>query len=159
MVDCGTHQIDLAQWWSGSAVVAQEGFGAWADGYEAPDHLWAHLDHADGTHTAVEMSYSYGHTAREPESSFKYELIGTDGLILYDRNSSRFELRNGEGTFAQTYHQEKGFDAMHVAFGQALQSGVAGDLPTAREGLRVTEIATQLTQQAIDRRRQASVTP
>lgn len=40
MVDCGTHQIDLAQWWAGSPVHTVKGFGAWADDYEAPDHCW-----------------------------------------------------------------------------------------------------------------------
>ena len=74
MIDCGTHQIDLATWWSGSQVERCVGHGAWADSYDAPDHVWGHLDHADGTHTMVEMSYSYGHTAAEPISSFKYEL-------------------------------------------------------------------------------------
>lgn len=152
MVDCGTHQIDLAQWWSGSPVVKHQGFGAWADTYEAPDHTWAHLDHANGTHTMVEISYSYAFTAKEPESSFKYELIGTEGVIIYDRNISRFELRNNHGTFPQQYHEEKGFHAMHHAFALALETGQAGDLPTAEEGLVVTDIATDVTRQAMQGR-------
>ncbi len=152
MIDCGTHQIDLAQWWTQSPVIRCTGHGAWADDYPAPDHLWAHLDHENGAHTMIEMSYSYGHTARQPISMFKYELIGSDGMILYDRNISRFELRNAHGTFHQTYHQEKDFPSMYRAFARALQTGEAGDLPTAQEGVRVTELAIQATEQAITTR-------
>ena len=65
MVDCGTHQIDLATFWLGSEVVRFEGHGAWVDEYEAPDHVWLHLDHANGAHTMVEISYSYYHTSAQ----------------------------------------------------------------------------------------------
>jgi len=34
------------------------GHGAWVDDYEAPDHVWLHMDHASGAHTTVEVSYS-----------------------------------------------------------------------------------------------------
>ena len=149
MVDCGTHQIDLAQWWADSPVREVSGHGAWADNYEAPDHCWAQLTHENGTHTSVEMSYSYGHTVAEPLSIFTYELIGSEGLILYDRNHSRFELRNAQGTHRQQYHEEKGFHEMYAALARALQTGEPGNLPTDAQGLRVTEIAVQATRQAI----------
>ncbi|MEO1236092.1 MAG: Gfo/Idh/MocA family oxidoreductase [Planctomycetota bacterium] len=149
MVDCGTHQIDLAQWWLGSAVVRAQGFGAWADEYDAPDHVWAHLDHADGAHTCVEMSYSYGHTTKDADSSFVYELIGSDGVIVYDRNIGRFELRDARGVHRMPFHHEKDFAGMHRAFRDALETGEPGDLPTAEEGLRVTDLAVQTTEQAV----------
>ncbi len=149
MVDCGTHQIDLAQWWLGSPVVRATGHGAWADEYEAPDHVYAHLDHDNGTHTMVEMSYSYGHTMKEPENSFVYQLIGTEGVINYDRNISRFEMRNMHGTHILEYHHEKDFGGMYRAYAQALHTGEAGNMPTAIEGLRVTDLAVEVTEQAI----------
>lgn len=149
MVDCGTHQIDLAQWWLGSPVVKAAGHGAWADTYDAPDHVYAHLDHANGCHTMVEMSYSFGHTMKDPESSFVYQLIGTDGVITYDRNIGRFELRNREGTQMLDYHHEKDFAGMYRAYAQALETGTAGNLPTAAEGLRVTDLAVNVTEQAM----------
>ena len=149
MVDCGTHQIDLAQWWTGSPIERVSGHGAWADEYEAPDHTWAQLTHANGAHTCVEISYSYGHTVRDPHSVFQYELIGSEGMILYDRNHSRFELRNATGTYPQQYFEEKGFEPMHHAFAKALQTGKPGNLPTAAEGLRVTDIAVDATAQAV----------
>src|SRR5690606_29064819 len=83
MVDCGVHQIDLARWWTQRPVTRWTAAGAWVDTYEAPDHVYLHLDHEGGIHTLVEISYSYGHTCAEPISQFTYELIGTGGLIRY----------------------------------------------------------------------------
>ena len=58
MVDCGVHQIDLARWWLGSEVARWSAAGAWVDDYEAPDHLYLHMDHECGAHSMVEISYS-----------------------------------------------------------------------------------------------------
>jgi predicted dehydrogenase len=69
MVDCGTHQIDLSLFWLGSEVVAFSSHGAWVDEYEAPDHIWLHLDHANGTHSMIEMSYSCHHTSKRSENT------------------------------------------------------------------------------------------
>jgi len=156
MVDCGTHQIDLAAWWLGRPIQAWTGHGAWTDtddAYDCPAHIWAHLTHAAQpgvapTHTAVEMSYGYGHTAHDADSSFKYELIGTDGVIVYDRNPGRFELRNAAGTTPLTYHEEKNFDAMHQAWACLLETGDPGHLATAEEALAATRIALEVTRQA-----------
>lgn len=160
MVDCGTHQIDLATWWLGRPVDAWTGHGAWTDAddaYVCPGHIWAHLTHAARAgagpqarpaHTAVEMSYGYGHTAREADSSFVYELIGTDGVIVYDRNPGRFELRNARGTTRMAYHEEKNFDAMHRAWARLLETGDPGHLATAEEALTATRIALEVTRQA-----------
>lgn len=150
MVDCGVHQIDLAQWWTGSEVVRQTASGAWVDNeYEAPDHVWLHLDHENSAHTAVEMSFSYTHTAKEPIAHFSYHLIGTDGLIRYDRDGWHFEMRNSEGTTYFPGSDEKNFVGMYHAWRDALHTGDAGDLPTGRDGLRVTRIARSATEQVI----------
>ena len=46
MVDRGVHQIDLARWWLQQEVVRWSGHGVWVEDYEAPDHLYLHMDHA-----------------------------------------------------------------------------------------------------------------
>jgi len=63
MVDCGVHQIDLARWWLNSDVQLQHSEGAWVDDYEAPDHMYLHMKHANKVHTMLEISYSYCFTA------------------------------------------------------------------------------------------------
>ncbi|MDB5321451.1 MAG: oxidoreductase [Phycisphaerales bacterium] len=146
MVDCGVHQIDLARWWLGSEVKRTVGTGAWVDEHEAPDHVYLHLDHDSGAHTMVEMSYSYGHTSKDQRCHFVYELIGTDGLIRYDRQARIFELVNHQGTKHLTWTEEKNFDGMYTEFVRALQTGQPGNMPTGRDGLAATRLARVATE-------------
>jgi predicted dehydrogenase len=150
MVDCGVHQIDLALWWLSSDVVRQYATAAWVDRENtAPDHVWLHLDHANGAHTMVEMSFAYCHTAREPVNRFVYEIIGTGGLIRYDRDGWRLEVRNESGTYFLPGASEKDFHGMYEAWRDALESGHLGDVPSAEQGLRVTRIARSATAELI----------
>ena len=152
MVDCGTHQIDLAAFWLGSPVVGYAGLGAWVDDYAAPDHMWLHLDHACGAHTVVEISYSYHHTSKTKRREFVYELIGTQGVIRYDREAQSFTLENAAGSQRFAFHPEKDFVGMYDAFAAALATGQSALLTSAADGMRVTEIARDATDQAIERR-------
>jgi predicted dehydrogenase len=154
MVDCGVHQIDLARWWTGSEIVHQQAAGAWVDNdYEAPDHVWLHLDHASGCHTAVEMSFSYTHTAKEPINHFSYHVIGTDGLIRYDRDGWHFEVRNSHGTEFLPGASEKDFEGMYREWSHALHTGELRDMPTGRDGLVATRLARTATEECIAQRR------
>jgi predicted dehydrogenase len=152
LVDCGVHQIDLARFWLGSEVTGWTVAGAWVDEYEAPDHVWLHMDHENGAHTTVEMSYSYCHTAAEPLNRFTYELIGSDGMILYDRGAKRFEMRTSEGTTRFEYAPEKNFAGMYEAFARALVAGESDVLPTGRDGLVAARISRQATDRLIGQR-------
>lgn len=149
MVDCGVHQIDLARWWLKSEVVDFRAEGVWVDEFEAPDHMYVHLDHDNGAHTMVEMSYSYCHTAKEPIHHFTYQLIGTDGLIRFDREQKIFEVRNKEGTQQLPFAGEKNFAGMYVAFAEALKKGGSDVLPTGEDGRIATHIARTATEQVM----------
>jgi predicted dehydrogenase len=156
MVDCGVHQIDLALWWLRSDIVRQRAAGVWVDQeYAAPDHVYLHLDHANGVHTAVEVSFSYSHTAKEPVNRFLYEVIGTRGLIRYDRDGWRFEVRNESGTHYLPGASEKDFHGMYAAWRDALERGELGDVPSGVQGLRVTRIARSATDELIAERARA----
>ena len=156
MVDCGVHQIDLARWWLGSEVEWQRGIGVWIDDYDAPDHVFLHMGHACGAHTMVEMSFSYNATSREPRSHFQYELIGSDGVIRYNREEHSFELRNSHGTQWLAWHPEKNFAGLHAEFAHALWTGEMRDMPTAMDGLIATRIARLATEEAIRDRERTS---
>ena len=147
MVDCGVHQIDLARWWLKQEVIGWTAAGAWVEDHEAPDHVYLHLQHERGTHSTVEISFSYGHTARERVSSFIYEIVGTDGVIRFDRERRLFELRNSEGTTQLPYDHVKAFPQMYAAFHKALVDGSIADLPTGRDGRIATSLATAATEQ------------
>ena len=149
MVDCGVHQIDLARWWLDSEVVQVRGSGAWVSTYEAPDHVYAHLDHDCGAHTFVEMSFTYGHTSRVPSPVFTYEIIGTGGVIRYDREGYRFEILDGSGLRAVPGASEKNFDGMYAAWRDAITAGSLTGLPDAEAGMRCMELAQEATRQAM----------
>ena len=97
----------------------------------------------------VEMSFSYNATSKEPRSNFRYELIGTDGVIRYHREERSFEIRNSHGTQFLAWHPEKNFYGMHQEFAHAIESGQDRFMPTAYDGLAATKIARRATEQAI----------
>ena len=95
MIDCGVHMIDLARWWLDSEVIASSGTGAWVSNYEAPDHMFLHLEHQGLQHSYVEMGFTYGHTAKYPAPVFTYDVIGTGGSL---HNRERVVLwKRGQG--------------------------------------------------------------
>ncbi len=149
MVDCGVHQIDLARWWLGSEVREVTAAGAWVAGYEAPDHMYLHLNHENGAHTMVETSFSYGHTVREPRPQFTYDLIGDGGVLRYDRDGYILEARHGEGTLRVHGASEKNFDGMYHEFAKALSTGKPGEMATGQDGVIATRIARDATNQLI----------
>jgi hypothetical protein len=118
------------------------------DEYDAPDHVWAHLDHANGAHTMVEISYSYHHTARRKRQEFVYELIGTQGVIRYDREAQSFSIDTDEGSQKLPFHHEKDFTRMYVEWAASLHGRPAPLLASAATGQRVTDTARQVTEQA-----------
>lgn len=156
LVDCGVHQIDLARWWLGSEVEWQRGIGVWVDDYEAPDHMYLHMGHHCGAHTMVEVSFSYNNCSKEPRSHFQYEIIGTDGVMRYNREEHTFELRNSHGTQWLPWHGEKNFAGLYHEFAKALATGNDGLMPTAKDGLIATRIARLATEEAIRERDQPS---
>ncbi len=155
MVDCGVHQIDLARWWTGSEISHVTGIGAWVEieGYENPDHVYLHADHANGCHTAVEISFTYGHTASEGRCDFWYELIGTEGLIRYNRQHRYFECVNRHGTQHLNWTEEKNFHGMYWELERALRTGDPGNMPTAKDGLIATKLARLATEAAVNWRK------
>jgi len=152
MVDCGVHQIDLARWWLNSEVSRWTAAGAWVEEYDAPDHMYVHLDHECGAHTMVEISYSYCHTAAEPIHHFTYQLIGTEGLIRYERSGHLLEVRDATGTRQLPAAGEKNFEGMYAAFARALVRGSSQELPSGGDGLAATRIAREATEQVMARR-------
>lgn len=148
MVDCGTHQIDLARWWLGQEVIAEAGHGAWIDEQPYPDHVWLHLTHANGVHTMVEMSYAYTHTAAQPRyDQFRYELIGTEGVIRYDHDGKLFEVRNSTGTTTLPYdHEAKNFRGIYQDFARFLATGEVGDLGSVHDGSEAVRLARTVTE-------------
>jgi predicted dehydrogenase len=151
MIDCGVHFLDLLRWWTGQECTTYDCHGAWLADYEAPDYMVACLQMSGGLLSQVEVSFSYGHTAREASSRFRYELIGTGGVISYDRNGWRTELRNGEGTVIGPSASEKGFVEMYESMAECMKLNAKWG-PTFADGQIALNLADSLTAQARNQR-------
>jgi predicted dehydrogenase len=158
LVDCGVHKIDLARWWLDSEIVNFQGIGAWVDEYEAPDHIYLHMDHANGVHTMIEMSFSYCHTSLETDERYEIHIIGTEGVILYDRTLGRVELRSSKETWKKSVDSAKAFQTMYATFLTALETHQRNLMPSGFDGLIATRIARQATDMALQNKPQSSKT-
>ena len=142
IVDCGVHQIDLARWWTGSEIVRFAAHGTRIDDdHPCPDHVCIHATHANGVHAMIESSFSYGHTAKDPQVQYSFEAIGTDGVIRFDHGTTSFTLANSAGTTQFPYQPEKNFHAMYAQLVRAIESGDPGEFATGEDGLIATRIA------------------
>lgn len=153
MIDCGVHFIDLARIFTGSEIVDAQGSGAWVAEYEAPDWCLGTLTHENGAVTMVEVGFTYGHTVKEPRAIFTYDLIGSGGTARFERELSRLELRNGEGTVQAHGGWEKDFVGMYVWWAEALKTGVLGPLAGAKDARIASKWAFRLTETAINAKR------
>jgi predicted dehydrogenase len=152
LIDCGTHQIDLARWWTGSEVAEYHAEGAWLTDYKAPSHVFLHLRHENGMRSAIEVSYSYTHNSRDPREIFTYDLIGDGGVLHYDRDGWQLEARGAE-THVGRGASEKNFHGMYEGLRDALTSGDPGDMPSGEDGLIATQLAHRATDEMIQRRK------
>ena len=78
-------------------------------------------------------------------------MIGTEGVIRYDRDGWVFEVRTKHGTHRLPGASEKNFEGLYAAWAQALETGDRSDLPTGFDGLRATQIAREATESVIAR--------
>lgn len=155
LVDCGVHQIDLARWWLGSDLDVEYASGVWFDefdGVDAPEHVTAHLS-GGGAQVLVEISFAYAHRSPSRLPTFSYEVIGTDGVIRYRREERDFVLLDSDGRHELDWAHEKSFEGMYLDLAAALH-GEDHALPTGREGVAATLLASEATAQAVTRRRE-----
>jgi predicted dehydrogenase len=132
LIDCGVHQIDLIRWMTGLEVRRYDAHGAWISNYESPDYILAYLQLEGGVTASVEVSFTYGHTAKEPLSWFSYEVIGTGGVARYDRNGYVLEARNGQGILTAPGASEKDFEGMYQQFAEFVHTGKVHRMQSSR---------------------------
>ena len=150
--DCGVHLIDIARFWTGAEPIRWRGIGSWADDYDAPDHVWGHLDFSNGMHVMAETSISYGHVCANRLMAYRYDIIGTDGVIRYDKTSSTFELQNAQGVQTFAFAEEKDFAEMYRAMFNARSTGDFSGMPMLEDGAIATKIALAITREAMAER-------
>ena len=147
--DCGVHLVDLARFWTGAEPVRWRGIGSWADDYAAPDHVWGHLDFDNGMHLMAETSISYGHVCANRLMAYRYDIIGTDGVIRYDKGTATFELQDAAGVHAFDFAEEKDFAGLYRTLLEARRTGDDSAMPSIEDGAIATKIAIAVTREAL----------
>lgn len=93
-----------------------------------------------------------GDTQSQGLETVVYELIGTEGVIRYDREAHTFTMSNSRDTCDFKFEHEKNFEGMCREFAKALHTGKPGLLTTAEAGMKVSDIAREATNEAIRKR-------
>ena len=78
-------------------------------------------------------------------------MIGTKGIIRYDRGSELFEMRNDKGLFTFDFSPEKNFAALYVHYRDALEQGGSDLLPTGLDGLMAAKISRESVERLMAR--------
>ncbi len=147
MIDCGVHEIDLARWWAGADVKKFSSHGTRIDDdYPIPDHIYIHITHENGVHSMVESSFSYGHTAKEQQVHFRFEAIGTGGVIGFNHDKHEFYLATPAGTTQLEFSSGKNFHDMYAQFAKLIETGDMGTFATAEDGIIATRVARDATE-------------
>jgi len=100
-------------------------------------------------HVMAETSISYGHVCANRLMAYRYDIIGTDGVIRYDKTSSTFELQNARGVQTFDFAEEKDFAEMYRAMIDARSTGDFSGVPTLEDGAIATRIAIDITREAM----------
>lgn len=119
--------------------------------------MYLHVGREWGAHITVEVGFSYSAISQEPRTHFVYERVGTDGVILYNREKHPFEVRNSRGTQHLPWHPEKSLVGMCKEFAHSLGAGQPQQMPTARDGVVASRIAQGAKQDAIRTRQQPAL--
>ena len=146
MIDCGVHEIDLARWWACADVKTYASHGTRIDDdYPVPDHIYIHITHNNGVHSMVESSFSYGHTAKDQQVHYRFEAIGTDGVICFNHDKHEFFLAQPTGTTQFEFNPGKNFHDMYAQFKTLIETGDLGTFATAEDAMIATRIARDAT--------------
>lgn len=146
MIDCGVHEIDLAPFWAGAPIEKFSSHGTRIDDvYPTPDHICIHATHANGVHSMMEASFSYTHTAKHPQVHYRFEAIGTDGVVCFNYDKREFFLANSTGTTHFEFTSEKSFGGMYAQFRQLIDTGDRGTFATGEDALIASKIARLAT--------------
>lgn len=152
--DCGMHYVDVARWYADSEYDHWHAQGLRMWGWPDPWWVNAHGHFANGIVFNITQGFVYGQQAETKVNHCGLEAIGTKGVVRmqHDFHTVRIEFHgiNKTATREGPYGGKK-LDVLCERFAQALDSGDAGHLPSARDSV----IASEVSQAMLDAARQA----
>jgi predicted dehydrogenase len=142
--DCGMHYVDVARWYADSEYDKwhAQGIRMWS----GKDPWWvnAHGHFENGVVFNITQGFVYGQLAEKKVVRCGLEAIGTKGVVRmqHDFYTVRIEFHGVTHTeIKEGPYGGKKLDVMCKRFAEALDSGDASLLPTARDSVIASEVS------------------
>ncbi|MDE0838930.1 MAG: gfo/Idh/MocA family oxidoreductase, partial [Kiritimatiellae bacterium] len=142
--DCGMHYVDVARWYAGSEFDTWHAQGVRMWSWKDPWWINAHGCFKNGIVFSITQGFSYGQMAETKVVRCGIDVIGTKGVIRmqHDFGTARIEFHGVSRTeVKEGPYGGKKLDVMCERFAQALDTGVPGLLPTARDSVIASEVS------------------
>ena len=143
--DCGMHYVDVARWYAGSEYDRWHALGVRM--WSWPDPWWVnvHGQFKSGVVFSITQGFTYGQLAETSVGvNCGIDVIGTKGVVRmqHDFRTVRIQYHGVSHTEQKEGpYGGKKLDVMCERFAQALETGDAGLLPTARDSVVASEVS------------------
>ncbi len=147
--DCGMHYVDVARWYAGSEYKQWHAQGVRMWSWDDPWWVNVHGQFENGVTFGITQSFAYGQMAKEKTIHCGLEILGTQGLVRmrHDFKTVTIEYHGvNKSETKQGPYGNKKTDVMVERFAQALDTGDASRLPSARDSV----VASAVSQEMLD---------
>lgn len=142
--DCGMHYVDVARWYAGSEYDTWHAQGIRMWSWRDPWWINAHGSFRNGVVFHITQGFVYGQLAQKKANRCGIEVIGTKGVVRmqHDFAMTRIEFHGTTFTGAKEgLYGDKKTDVMCERFAEALDTGDASRLPSARDSVIASEVS------------------
>ncbi len=149
MLDNGVHFFDLTRWLSGAEVEKMTAQGQWVEEeFEYPGHVISVSRLTSGVLALVEMSFVYGHLAKDLPASSRMEIIGSQGVIADGR------VYTPQGRTPLPRGGKKRFDRIYAEFFRCVREETmsGSTMAGAIDGARATQASLKAISLALENR-------
>lgn len=156
--DCGMHYVDVARWYAGSEYGKWHSQGVRMWDWRDPWWINVHGTFQNGIVFNITQGFVYGQLAQTGINNCGIEVIGTKGVVKMQHNfrTATIDFHGVSHTETKTGpYGDKKTDVMCERFAQALDTGDASLLPSARDSV----IASEVSQAMLDAASAPGVSP
>lgn len=149
--NCGMHYVDVARWYAGSEFDRWHAQGIRMWSWQDPWWVNAHGHFQNGVVFSITQGFAYGQLAETKVKRCGLDAVGTKGVVRmqHDFRTVSIEYHGVACTEAkQGPYGGKKFDVMCERFADALDTGDASLLPTARDSVVASEVSQAMLDEA-----------
>jgi myo-inositol 2-dehydrogenase/D-chiro-inositol 1-dehydrogenase len=142
--DCGMHYVDVARWYAGSEYDRWHAQGLRMWSWKDPWWVNAHGHFKNGVVFSITQGFVYGQLAETKTTRCGLDVIGTKGVVRmqHDFSTTRIEFHGQTRTeVKEGPYGGKKLDVLCERFADALDTGDASRLPSARDSVIASEVS------------------